>query len=365
MKIDFLKSKIRTPFLAGLLIISFFVLLTFWLYTNFLISQDDFLNYAPAETVIYWHSFPAKNVDNVWLYDLTRRVLSGGASDQAKFLFENVAPETEEMSLAVLPGLEDFIFWGRLDASGFNKLKEKLENSNFNYIYEDEGKITITNTKFGLKEILAVLSQKNFSLSDQKIRLIAFNRAYRRFPTQIYIRGNFKFGDFYPLKLKSDFWETNQLKVARKNYELPPGAGDYNYLVTADNEYLVKEAKNILKNNLAVAFPEIKEKELSDKTVVREIIANPEKFSFEKIKVGGEEINYLKTPVINEEFFIFETDDSAAASNSRDLLANYLVRQNPREKYYGKNILDFLLSLAKWVTNDFNGVVFGVGVEAP
>ncbi len=369
MRFDLLKVKDKEKtstqliFWGGFLIIALLVLATLWFYSNFLISQDDFLNCVPVEAVIYWHSLLNENFDNVWLRDLTSRLLLGEAKSQVEFLFENVVPKTGEASLAILPGFEDFIFWGKLETEQFNQLKEKLEDSNFNYIFEDEGKITITNTKFGLKEILAVMSQKNFSLADQKIRLIAFNRAYRRFPTQIYISGNFKFGNFYPLKPKSDFWEVNQVEVTQKNRDSVYDLGDYYYLLAADNVFFREEAENILKNNLAAAFPEIKEKELPDKTVVREIIANPEKFFLEKVKISGEEVNYINNPVINEEFFIFKMDEKMIASNSRDLLANYLAHQNPREKYYGKNLLNLLLNWAKWMTNDFNGVVFGVEVE--
>lgn len=369
MKFNFLRSKEKTSgqdtirFLlwGGFLIISFLVLFTTWFYTNFLVSQDIFLDYVPAQSVIYWHISLNKKSNSIWLYDLTERFLLGESSNQAKFLFENVAPETEEIAMAILPGFEDFIFWGRLNTGKFNKLKEKLEISNFSYIFEDDGKITITNTKFGLKEILAVLSQKNFSLADQKTRLIAFNRAYRRFPIQIYISGNFKFGNFYPHKLKSDFWETNQFQVTQKTHE-SHSIKDYAYLATVNNFYLVKEAENIIKNNLAFVLPETREKKLPDETVVREIIANPEIFVFEKVKVSGEEVRYLKVPAIGEEFFIFQGNGELIASNSRDLLANHLVHE-PQRKYYGKNLLDFLLNWVKWVTADYNGIVFGINVD--
>lgn len=367
MKFDLLKIKEKTStqliFFGGFLMVLFLIFLMLWFYANFLISQDVFLDSVPAQSVIYWHSISNQSSNSVWLRDLTRHFLLGEASDQAEILFEHIAPKTKEMSLAILPGFEDFIFWARLDVSDFNHLKEKIENSKFSYIFENEGKIIITNTKFGLKEVLAVLNERNFSLADQKTRLIAFNRAFRRFPIQFYINGNFKFGDFYPLELESDFWETNQLKVIQKNREGVYAAKDYYYFMTADNPYLVEKGENILKNDLAVVLPEIKERVLPDGTIVREIIANPESFVFEVTKISGEEVKDLKVPVINEEFFIFKTNKGVTFSNSRDLLANHLVHLDLQRKYYGKNLLDFLLDWAKWVTVDFEGAVFGVSVD--
>lgn len=360
----FKKNQRKTLlFLAGFLVILLCTALGGWFYINFWVSQDSFLEAVPVEAAVYWHESAGGKLVLAWLYDLSQRMLLGEAAGQAKFLFENVAPDSSQTALAILPGFEDFIFWGYLDVRRFNELKEKLESLNFNYIFEDDGKITITNTKIALKEVLAALSQKTFSLADQKVRLITFNRAIRRFPAQIYFDGNFKFDNFYPLSLKSDFWETSRLNVAREEGVREGGRADYHYLLTTDNAYLTKDTENILKNNLAVALPEIKEKKLPDETVVREMIANPDLFIFEKAKMAGEEVKYLSISQLNQEIFLAKTNGLAAVSNSRELMADYLGHLDFRQRSYGKNLLDFLLEWARWATADFNGIVFGVDLR--
>ncbi len=330
--------------------------ITAWIYFVFLTSHGDFFDEAPGETAIFWHRSADSRGDETWLQEIFREMLDGEAVGQAQFLFAEVASESKETSFAILPGFEDFIFWGRLDTAEIDDLKSKLEEMNFNYIIEDGGKITIANTKPALKEVLATLSRKNFSLADSRGRLAAWNRAVRRSPTQIYLGANLKFGNFPALNLESDFWEANHLKVEK-------GGFGFRCLLATENSYLVREGENLLKGSLAVIFPEIKEKKLPDETVVKEIIANPAGFSFQETKIAGKTAEVLREPRLNQDFFLFFAESRAAFSNSKDILANFLVRLGREPDYYGATIIDLVKIGAKWLTSDFDGLVLEVELE--
>jgi hypothetical protein len=358
MFLEFLKKhKTKTLLIgAGFLVIAGIVSTVAWVYLTFLVSHDDFFDAVPSEAVIFWHRSAGQEIDETWFYEVSRLMLANDAADQAQFLFDSLAPKSSETAFAVLPGFEDFIFWSRLDPAEFNTVKEGLEKLDFNYIAEDGGKITITNTKFALKEVLATLSQKNFSLADQKGRLAAWNRVSRSFPAQIYLRDGFQAGNLPAVSLKSDFWEKNQLKVKR--------TGDgYLYLLATDSRYLAGDAANLLKNTLAVILPETRERKLPDGTLVREIIANPEVFTFEKDKIAGREVDYLSVPAMGQEFFLVLPGKQAILSTSKELLANFLVRLGRQPEYYGENIIDLARGVAKWLTSDFDGAIFGVKVD--
>lgn len=355
MLMDFFKKhKTKTLLIAaGFLVIAFAVTAVAWVYFSFLTAHNDFFDRAPAEAALFWHRGAGQEADEAWLHEISGGVLTGEAGNQARFLFETVAPESKETAFAILPGFEDFIFWGRLDPSDIDPVKNKLAEASFNYIAEEDGEIIITNTKFALKEVLATLSRKNFSLADERGRLAAWNRAGRSFPAQIYLGPNFQMGDFPGLSLKSDFWGTNILNVAKSE-------GGYAHILVTDNNYLAKEAGNLLKNTLAVLLPESVDRELPDGTTVKEIVANPDVFIFTKEKISGREADYLSVPMLNREFFLSSADGKTVLADSRDLLANFLVRLGRKPDYYGENIMELAKSGAKWFTSDFGGIVFGV-----
>ncbi len=359
MLLDFFKKhKTKTLLIAaGFLVVGSVAAATAWVYFSFLVSHDDFLDMAPAQAVIFWHRSAGGSVDETWLRDISERMLSKEASGQAETLFRSVAPKSSETSFAVLPGFEDFIFWGKLSPADFNTLKGQLEEENFNYIVEDEGKVAITNTKFALKEVLAALSQKNFSLADQKGRLAAWNRASRRFPVQLYLGNGFKWENLSAPGLKADFWEINQLKITKNET-------GYLYLLATDNGYLSKKAGDYLKNVLAVILPETREKKLPDGVIVREIVANPDAFVFGKTKISGREVEYLSVPDLKREFFLSSSGKQTILSTSKDLLANFLVRLGRQPDYYGENIIDLAKKGAKWLTSDFEGAIFGISLPA-
>ncbi len=335
--------------------------LIFWLYAHFLISRDIFLDDAPAESAIYWHSSFPEGADDLWLQTFSKKILAGQAAKEADFLFTKVGLISSEMSFAVLPGYEDFIFWGKIDVGRVDELKENLEAEKFNYIFEDGGKITITNTRFALNEVLAVFSGKSETLAGNQVRLIAWNLANRRSPAQIYFKDNFKFEDLNAINWRSDFWEKNILSVSLgATSGESRGLFDFFWLVRTDNRYLYKNAENSIKNNLAVALPEIKERTLPDKTVVREMIANPALFSFSKQKLFGREIDYLSVPELKQDFLIAHDADNIIISNSSQKMADYLVTLPSRPDYYGKNLVELFSDWLKWMTADFGGVVFGV-----
>jgi len=367
MKFDFLKPNKKTSLaLGGLLVVLSFAALTVWFYMDFLVSQDPFLDRAPAETVFYWHQSPGEKMDCPWLYNASSQMLLGEAAGQAEFLFKNVIPRSRETSFAILPGFEDFIFWGQIETRPFNELKKELEESNFNYVFEDGGKITITNTKFSLKEVLGALSQKNFSLADDKTRLIAFNRAVRRFPVQVYLNGNFQYRNFYPLELESDFWVVNELIVAPKDKgknEFQDNVKGYDYFAAIGGPHTLKNIEEVLKKNLAVLLPEIREKVLQDKTVVKEMVANPDRFKLEKDSVAGREITFFDVQELNLRLYLANLDEKLILATNKELFTNYLANPEHKEEYYGIGLGDFLLKWAGAVTADFGGIVLGVNVD--
>ena len=336
--------------------------LIFGLYKYFLVSHDVFFDDAPAESAIYWHSSFPEGTDDLWLQTFSKKLLAGQAAEEADFLFKEVGPISSEISLAVLPGYEDFIFWGKINVGKAEELKRKLETEKFNYIFEDGGKITITNTRFALNEVLAVLGEKSEALADNKVRLIAWNRANRRLSAQIYFKDNFKFEDLNAINWRSDFWEKNILSVGLGGSSSGESRGlsDFSWFLRTDNRYLYKNAENLIKNNLALALPEKKERILPDKTVVQEIIANPALFSFSKQTLVGREIDYLSVPELKQDFLIAYDANSVVISNSSQKMADYLVVLPSRPDYYGKNLVELFSDWLKWGTADFGGVVFGV-----
>lgn len=361
----FKKNKTKTLlFAAGFLVLAGLFWLAFWFYAAFLVSCDSFFSAAPAESAIYWHSSFGEGADDIWLRALSEKMLPSQAAGEAEFLFQNVTPDTSETAFAVLPGFEDFIFWGKVDAGKFTELKDKLEKENLSYILEDDGRIAITNTKFALKEILAVLNQKSDSLADDKVRLVAWNRAGRRFASQIYFKDNFKFGDFDAMSWQSDFWSVNSLSVSLGPAKSQPQSlFDFDWFAKTDNRYLFKNAEKIIKDDLAVILPELKERLLPDNTVVREMMANPALFSFEKQTISGREINHLSVSKIGQEFFVGRVGEDVLISNSGRPTVDYLANLKPRIDYYGKNLVDLFSDWLKWVTPDFEGVIWGVSAR--
>lgn len=360
----FKNNKIKTLLiLAGFLVMASLMGLSFWLYFNFLKSDGAFLEAVPADSAVYWHSNFSKGSDDAWLWAVSRAILVDEASDQTKFLEGNVAPASRETGLAILPGFGDFIFWGRLDIDKFSALKDKLEELNYHYIFDD-GKIIIANTRFGLKKASAVLSQDNLSFADDKMKLIAFNRAKRSSPSQIYFRGDLKIGDFDVFSWSSDCWANNELIVAVKSGAGDEfGFGDFNFLVVSDNDYLQKNAEKMLKNDLAVLLPKIQEKKLPDGTMVREILADADAFTFENKTIGALNVRYIEVPALKQEFLVGEKNQKVVIGNSSRLFEDYLAILSRRPDYYGKNLMELLLDWLKWLSFDFSGVIFEVNAE--
>lgn len=351
------KHRIKTLLIgAGFLVVAAVMMITCLVYFSFLVSRDVFFSAAPAQTVFLWHLPAGQAFDETWFDEVSRGMLSGEAANQAQFLFDVVAPKSSDTAFAVLPGFDDFIFWGRLGQGDVGGMKEKLEEFNFSYISEDGGRVTITNTKFALKEVLAVMSGKNFSLADNRGRLAAWNRASRGKGIPVYLGNDFQWQNFPALPLHSDFWEANRLDVRRND-------SNFVYLLSTDNDYLRREAENILRSCLAILLPRTAEKKLPDETVVKEIIADPEVFSFGQATIAGQETDYLSVPELGQEFFVARPEDQTVLSTSKDFLANFLVRAGRQDSYYGKNIIELGNILAKWITSDFDGVVFRVNVD--
>lgn len=350
------------------MIVLFLTVLGVWFGANFFAGRDSFLNDAPAEAAVYWHESRGREVDKIWLYDATERLLLGDASAPAKFLFENVAPEAREISFAILPGFEDFIFWAKMDTDKLNEFKEKLEKLNFSYLAETDGKAIISNSQNVFLKMLAKPRRRNPSPSlpsekgEGAARQIAFYRAARSSAAQIYLGENFQFKNFSLPEIDSDFLSGNKLLVSPKISE-PKNFADYDYLLVLDEVVAAEEIKESLKSNLAALFPEKREKILPDGAVVREIIANPELFQFEKKKIGGREIDYLLILQSGQEIFVAEEDKTVIVSDGNGLLIDYLANLPSKQNYYGITLFEIISKLAKWITPDFGGVVLGVDLR--
>lgn len=360
----FKKLKMKTLLvLAGFLVLAGLAWFFAWFYFSFFRSDQGFKNLVPAQTAVYWRSDFGQGADDAWLWAFSRTVLSSEAAERAKILEEVVTPEASETALAILPGLDDFIFYARLDAVKFDERRERLENLSFHYIFED-GVLTIANTRFGLDEVLSVMEKKNYSLADQRDKLAALNRAMRHSSAELYLAGNLKINDFRVLPWHSDFWSSNKLTVAvRSGAEVPRNLADFDFLVVSDDDFLKKNAENVLKDDLAALLPEIKEKKLPDGVVVREILANPDVFAFEDKQFEGSATRYLSVPAIKQEFLIGQDREKVIIGNSGRMVTDYLVGLKSRPTYYGKNLAELLSDWLKWLTADFSGVIFEINVD--
>ncbi len=363
MIFEFLK-KIKTKtllFAAGFLVLAGLVGFSFWFYFNFLKTNGTFLESVPADAAVYWHSDSGRGADNAWLWAMSRATLSHEAADQTNFLEEFLAPETSEMGFIILPDLADFVFFGQIDAPKFDLLRSKLEELNYHYIFEDGGRAIISNTRSGLGEAVAVLSQEKLSMADQKMKLMSFNRARRHSSARIYFGENFKIDDFLAMPWNSDFWSSNKLTVVMRG-----GAGavldvaSFDFLAVSDDEYLKKNTEKILKEDLAILLPEIREKILPDKTVVKELLANPDAFVFGDKNIGVFSVRYLLVSALNQEFLVGEERQKVILGNSTKMFEDFLADSVRRPDYYGKNLIELVLGWLKWLTVDFSGVIFEV-----
>jgi hypothetical protein len=360
----FKKNKMKTLLvLAGFLVLAGLAWFFAWFYFSFFRSDQGFKNLVPAETAVYWQSDFGRGADDAWLWAFSQTVLSSEAAERTKILEEFVTPEANETALAILPGLNDFIFYARLDAVKFDERRERLENLNFHYIFEND-KLMIANTRFGLDEVLSVMEKKNYSLADRRDKLAALNRAMRHSSAELYLAGNLKINDLRVLPWSSDFWSSNKLTVAvRSGSEAPRNLADFDFLLVSDDDFLRKNAENVLKDDLAALLPEIKEKKLPDGAVVKEILANPDAFAFEDKQIEGLATRYLSVPAIKQEFLIGQDREKVIIGNSGQIFTDYLVSLKSRPTYYGKNLAELLSDWLKWLTADFDGVVFGVNVK--
>ncbi|MFA5129012.1 MAG: hypothetical protein WC445_03560 [Patescibacteria group bacterium] len=366
MFFEFFKNlKTKTLLIvAGFLIIAGFVGLSFWLYFNFLKSDESFLEIVPAEAVAYWQSDFNRGEDDAWLWAITRSMLSDEAASQTKFLEESIGPKASKVGFAILPDFVDFIFFGKINESDFNAVRIKLEELNYHYIFENGGRVIISNSRFGLEEAMSTLSQEKKSLADNKMKLIALNSARRHSAAQIYFGGNFKVNNFKVLPWSSDIWVSNKLIVTPKlGTEPPRNLADFNFLAVLDNEYLKKNMEGIIKDDLAVLFPEIKERILSDGTKVKELLANPDIFSFQNKQIGSFSARYLSVPDLSQEFLVGVERQKMIFSNSDKMMEDFLTILGSQPDYYGKNLIELISDWLKWLTADFGGVILGVNVD--
>lgn len=357
----FKKFKIKTLLIgAGFLVLAGIVILSFWFYFNFL-KKDSFLGAVPAETVFYWQSDSGRGADDDWLWIITKTILSNGAAERIDFLEKVIIPEAERIGLAILPDFTDFVFFAQIDEENFNALKSKLEESNYHYTFGDEGRVIISDSRFGLGEAVATLSQEKKSLADDKMKSISFNMARRNSLTQIYFKENFKVKDFRSMLWFSDLWSRSRLVItAKRGAEPPQSLADFNFLAVSDDKFLKNSMEEILRDDLAVLFPQIQEKILPDGTEVRELLANPDIFKFQEEEIGGLPFRYLPVENLSQEFLVGREDQRLIFSNSTELAQSFLSNVHRRPDYYGKNLGELISSCLKWLTPDFGGIIFEV-----
>lgn len=361
----FKKFKTKTLlFAAGFLVLAGLISLSLWFYFSFLKSDGLFLEVVPAKSSVYWQSDFSRGADDVWLWATTRAILPGEAANQARFLEESIAPEASKIGFAILPDSTDFIFFAKIDAGEFNLQKSKLEELNYHYIFEENNRLIISNSRSGLEAAVAVLSQEEKSFADDKMKLISFNGAKRHSSAQIYFEKNFKVDTFLPLPWSSDFWSSNKLIIAMKRgVKDEYNIADFYFLAVSDDKYLKNNMENVLKDDLAVLLPEIREKILPDNTVVKELLANPDAFKFQEKKIGGFPASYLPVPALNQEFFLGKERQKTIFGNSEEMILDFWANSGHKPDYYGKNLIEALLDGLKWLTADFGGVIFEVNAS--
>jgi hypothetical protein len=357
----FKKFKIKTLLIAaGFLVLAGIIGLSFWFYFNFL-RKDNFLEAVPAESVLYWQSDFNKGVDDVWLWAITKAALSSEAAGQTDFLEKEVVPEVERVGLAVLPDFADFIFLAQMEEKSFDSLRNKLEELNYHYTFGDEGRVIVSNSRFGLGEAIAALAKEKKSLVDDKMKLVSFNRARQNSLSQIYFGENFKVQDFRSMPWFSDFWAHNSLDIALKSgVESPQDMADFNFLVVSDDKFLKNSMEEVIKDDLSILFPQIQERILPDKTRVKELLANPDIFIFQDEEIGGLPIHYLSVGGLNQEFLVGREGQGVLFSNSTEMVQSFLSNIRRRPDYYGKSLGELIQSCLKWLTPNFSGIVFEV-----
>jgi hypothetical protein len=300
-----------------------------WFYDNFLIVKDEFLNFLPSDTILYWSTY---KTENNLLLEISKTLFTKETQEQIDYLSHEISPYSQKIALALLPPtssspqltfkqFENFVFFSRVDSKNLENIKKELEKLNFNYITDINGKIIITNHKDELLKILKVHNGKIPSLINYKLNLIALNIA-NQLPTKIYF-SDFKFQNFSDLKFSSNIFSPNKLIIKKE-----PAENKIYYTLILNNADLIT-LERLIPKILATLFPEMQEKTLPDGTKVQELIANPLNFKIQKNNLKGVEIDSIDIPQLNAKILITEINSRIIISNSEKMMGDYLKEKNP------------------------------------
>lgn len=339
-----------SPVLRGFLVgaVTVFVFTTgILIFKNYLDERDNFLSLAPKETIFYWHSEAREKEEiKTLLFTTTCQLFN---LPELSFLNENISRAKEISFAFIYPAKYVLFFTSEIDKN----LKDKLEESDLNYILENET-IIVTNSKSALLEIVKIKSKKNSPLSSKFNIKLNLNLLSFKYPTQVYLDANglksfWKFQNLskiFPRKSKLVIIPSSQNKNS-------PSWSRYDYLLISTSPTDSQEMENFIKEKIAEQLPILKETTLPDKTVVKEQIADPSLFQFQKISISNFNINYIFEPKLNFEF-AYSQNGKLFISNSKSLLENYLKDQK-QIKYFLKKYWE---NIFKDKRNKYLGISF-------
>jgi len=137
----------------------------------------------------------------------------------------------------------------------------------------------------------------------------------------------------------------------------------YVYILTNQENYQLDQVQDLIQKNLVYYFPRKTIKTLPDQTQVTELIADPQDFIFDKIKIGNDDTYALKNNNPWPDLIFAVQGQQIFLSNNQELLQQFLSNQtinsrsaNNLEIFYWQNqtiaikgILSSAIDLQKFI----------------
>ncbi|OGF44544.1 hypothetical protein A2555_00655 [Candidatus Falkowbacteria bacterium RIFOXYD2_FULL_39_16] len=358
MNLFFQKLRIRkNSLLAGFFVMTTILVGLFWFGNNFLIQKDDFLDIIPVDTTIYWHFSGSDEQKKEWFFLKTKEILKEEASLTADLLFKESLLKTNNISLAIFPSLQEFVYYTEfVDVLKIEEARAKIEKEGLFMLDLGDNKLAVTNNKIILSEISNIKKKEMPSLFANFALKMAMNKASKESMGQIYLRNNdnLKIGNLSLFFGISSITEENNLYI--RPIKTEGEAFNYEYSLISSGFFLTANTIETVKSTLAFIFPEIVARRLPDGTRVREIIANSDIFNFEEV----DDILFMKIKAVKRDLWLKDRGEKVFLSTNRENLTNFLEEKEALDGDYGKNMFDFYFWVVKKMKFSFDGAVFGV-----
>lgn len=351
-KIDNLKRK-TSLFMRGFLVAIFCLTIFAFgalFYIIYLSSNDNFLSLTPSQTIFYWHSNEGEKeeVKNLLFTAICEFFPSLNFSS-----LNEIVLHAKEVSFALLSRDEAILF---LTTETNEDLKNELEEKNLNYILEEK-RITIANSKNALFKAISVRKKTVAPLGNKFNIRLNLNFLSTKYHSQIYFNSSAM--QLFEEKIFSLWPQIGEIIIIpnSKYQDMTDSLWKKYTFIFSSTTIDAKKLEDFIKEKLALQLPISQEKILPDKTIVKELIADPTVFHFQKMPFQNSEINYISEPKLNFEFAYIQ-DTIFFASNSKEFLQSYLEMQKKTKniakkiwenlfkdkqfKYLGINLVDKL-----------------------